>query len=235
MNDLFIKKACYAPNFELHMQATCYAEGYIYFFGGKKGSKVTKDCSRYNIVTEEWRSLCPMRLGRFDCSACSLSEYKIAVVGGESAKGKILDLVEIFNSRDNSWESCHLKLKEPRKGVCLAQAQKDVLILAGGEGKYGAMQESEELDFLKKSSVQLTGMHVNRARTHSFVANNIVYVFGGMEGVEKAGAPGEKFSIYQNKWETIDTAEKKKKGALGQKEKQVEFQLAECPAALIYE
>ena len=78
-------------------------------------------------------------------------------------------------------------------------------------------------------------MQSNRARTHSFVANNIVYVFGGMESLEKTGAPGEKFSIYENKWESIETTEKKKKGVRIQLEKQVDFQLAECPAALIYE
>ncbi len=114
-NELFLRKPTYSLNHGTVRAAIGY-EGnhasmskdyysqYIYFCGGvRETGEVTDQCSRYNIVTEKWSCIASLNVARADATICEISESLVGIVGGESASGKLLDAIEVFKKKENTW------------------------------------------------------------------------------------------------------------------------------------
>ena len=48
-------------------------------------------------------------------SACSINEYQIAVAGGYDSQGRLSDIVQIYDVRENTWRLFEICLTIPRK------------------------------------------------------------------------------------------------------------------------
>ena len=78
-------------------------------------NKTVKYCSRYNIVTEKWQQLSLTIFDKMDAAACAINEYQIVLVGGVNSAGKLTDLVEMYDVRENTWKLFEIGLSTPRK------------------------------------------------------------------------------------------------------------------------
>ncbi len=147
------------------------------------------------------------------------------VAGGSNSSGKFTDIVEIYDSRENSWKLFEIGLSSPRAFVSMVSSQKDRVIIIGGQDKDGLEVEIvEEIDFLKRNCVTLSSMETKRAKCNSFLVNDQILLFGGTSTAEfdKGQFMGEKNILSENKWRGI---------AFPDQRKQKTFL---APAALIY-
>lgn len=77
--------------------------------------KTVKCCFRYNIVTEKWQQISPLLFDKMDSCACAINEYQIVIAGGMNSSGKLTDLVEIYDVRENTWKLFEIGLSSPRR------------------------------------------------------------------------------------------------------------------------
>ena len=117
LNEVLLAKPSFPANMYIKRQAIVYNEGYIYMIGGidTQTNKTVKYCSRYNIVTEKWQQLSLTIFDKMDAAACAINEYQIVLVGGVNSAGKLTDLVEMYDVRENTWKLFEIGLSTPRK------------------------------------------------------------------------------------------------------------------------
>jgi hypothetical protein len=94
-----------------------------------------------------------------DASACAINEYQVVLVGGINSSGKLTDLVEMYDVRENTWKLFEIGLSSPRRSMGMISSQKDRLIIIGGKERDGSDSKVvEEIDFLKRNLVNLAHM-----------------------------------------------------------------------------
>lgn len=81
------------------------------------------------------------------------------MAGGINSSGKLTDLVEIYDVRENTWKLFEIGLSSPRRLVSMVSSQKDRVIIIGGKEKDNNNSKVvEEIDFLKRNLVSLAHM-----------------------------------------------------------------------------
>lgn len=99
-----------------------------------------------------------------DAAACAINEYQIVIAGGVSSSGKLTDLVEIYDVRENTWKLFEIGLSSPRKLMSMVSPQKDRVIIIGGKEKdKGDSRVVEEIDFIKRNIVNIAPLNVPRS------------------------------------------------------------------------
>jgi len=74
------------------------------------------------------------------------------------------DLVEIYDTRENTWKLFEIGLSSPRRFVSMVSSQKDRVIIIGGQEKdLKYSKVVEEIDFLKRNLVSLAHLNVERS------------------------------------------------------------------------
>ena len=67
--------------------------------------------------------IAPMLFDKMDASLSPINEYQIAVAGGmnlrENNKCALTDLVEIYDSRENTWKLFEIGLSTPRRQMTM--------------------------------------------------------------------------------------------------------------------
>ena len=154
-------------------------------------------------MTEKWQALAPMLFEISDAAACAINEHQLVVAGGVDSSGRLTDIVQIFDSRENTWRLFDVCLSVPRRRPALVSSQKDrVMIIGGREASHNESQLSrvvEEIDFLKRNIVNLASLVHARAAASAFTVNDSIFVFGGAA----TGTLGEKYSLSENKWREV--------------------------------
>ena len=112
----------------------------------------------------------------------------------------------------------------------MISTQKDRVIIIGGKDRDGSDTKIvEEIDFLKRNSVNLAYLKCAKSQAQSFLVNDTIYSFWGFNGGEEVNE-SEKYVIRENKWKEIISKEVDEVG----KEKVREMGVL-GPAALLYE
>lgn len=202
-NELLLSKPFFPSMKHSSRHALAYNEGYIYLIGGFDtiNKKTLKSCIRFNIVTEKWQQLQPMLFEIMDDAACAINEYQIVVTGGVDSNGRLTDIVQLYDIRENSWRLFEICLSTPRRLVTMVSSQKDrVIIIGGKEENESESAIVEEIDFLKRNMVSLAHMRNPRSNASAFMVNDSIYVFGGSDG---DGVVGEKYTLNENKWREV--------------------------------
>ena len=102
------------------------------------------------------------------------------IIGGVNSSGKLTDIVEIYDVRENTWRLFEIGLSSPRRLMSMVSRQKDRVIIIGGKESDGSESRVvEEIDFIKRNLVSLAHMHHGRTSCNSFLVNDTLYVFGG--------------------------------------------------------
>lgn len=102
-----------------------------------KEKKLKRSCTRYNIVTEKWQQISPMIFEKQDSAACAINEFQIIVAGGRTAGGKLTDIIEIYDLRENTWKVFSVGISSPRSLMAIVSVQKDRAIIIGGQTNNG--------------------------------------------------------------------------------------------------
>lgn len=155
-------------------------------------------------MTEKWQQLTASLFEIMDSSACSINEQQIAVAGGENSQGRLMDIVQIYDIRENSWRLFDICLSSPRRLVTMISSQKDRAIIIGGSGEEESKEDDtvvEEIDFLKRNLVTLPQTKLARKNGNAFMVNDSLYVFGGNPKAPLLA--GEKYSLSENKWREV--------------------------------
>ena len=85
-------------------------------------------------------------------------------MGGVTSSGKLTDLVEIYDVRENTWKLFEIGLSSPRRLMSMVSSQKDRVIIIGGKEKDNSESKVvEEIDFLKRNLVSLAHLQNPRA------------------------------------------------------------------------
>jgi hypothetical protein len=108
----------------------------------------------------------PMVFDKMDAALCSINEYQIVVAGGINyPAGKLSDLVEMYDVRENTWKLFEIGLSSPRRLMSMISSYKDRVIIIGGKEKDNSdTKVVEEIDFLKRNLVSLA--HLYNARNN---------------------------------------------------------------------
>jgi hypothetical protein len=56
-----------------------------------------------------------MLFDRMEAGACAINEFQIVVGGGVNSAGRLTDIVEIYDLRENTWKISQTHLSEPKK------------------------------------------------------------------------------------------------------------------------
>ena len=107
----------------------------------------------------------PMLFDKMDSSLCAINEYQIVVAGGINyPAGKLSDLVEMYDVRENTWKLFEIGLSSPRRQMSMISSQKDRVIIIGGKERDNSDSKVvEEIDFLKRNLVSLAHLHNARS------------------------------------------------------------------------
>lgn len=82
------------------------------------------------------------------------------LIGGVNSQGKVTDICEIYDVRENTWRLFEIGLSSPRTLMSMVSAQKDRVIIIGGRERDGSESKVvEEIDFIKRNLVNLA--HLN--------------------------------------------------------------------------
>jgi hypothetical protein len=84
------------------------------------------------------------------------------------------------------------------------------MILGGREQDDSLSKVVEEVDFIKRNLVALPPLKAGRANACAFQVNDVIYVFGGTDGVamDNTEMPseipiGEKLALRENRWREV--------------------------------
>lgn len=123
------------------------------------------------------------------------------IAGGVTSSGKLTDLVEIYDVRENTWKLFEIGLSSPRTLMSMVSPQKDrVVIIGGKEKEKNESRVVEEIDFIKRNIVNIAPLNVPRNQNNAFLVNDAIYVFGGVGAAQSENMIGEKYIINENRW-----------------------------------
>jgi N-acetylneuraminic acid mutarotase len=84
----------------------------------------------------------------------------MVLIGGVCSRGKLTDICEIYDVRENQWRLFEIGLSSPRRMMAMVSRQKDRLIIIGGKEIDGKESKVvEEIDFIKRNLVSLASLH----------------------------------------------------------------------------
>ena len=74
----------------------------LYVVGGWSGCSGLCLCECYNTVTESWRPIADLNIGRSQVAVCALEDERIVAVGGCDA-WNCTNTVEVYHPSENKW------------------------------------------------------------------------------------------------------------------------------------
>ncbi len=75
----------------------------VYILGGYNGEQYVSDVHRYDVLSQQWKSMASMNTGRGTFVAMNSANYNyIYAIGGFN--GKPLEHVERYDAMSNTWE-----------------------------------------------------------------------------------------------------------------------------------
>lgn len=164
------------------------------------------------LQAQGWQFKAPIPTARM--GACSVVfEDKIYVFGGETATGKIVNTVEVYDPAINQWDTSFPALRTPREN-CAAILYKDKIFVLGGFSDQGEVLKKVEFFNSEKNRWEsFPNMDEERQGLASVVLNNVLFAIGGSDKENKLLKKVEFFNENQNKWEEFEDWELDKERA----------------------
>ena len=154
--------------------AVCYNEEYLYVIGGLTLSKgrrvVSRECERYNIVTNKWTALAPVSLPVSNHCACVFQKKYIFCFGGRCQPNKLSNNIFKYTISKDVWVCIQLKMSIQSKqkfaltsqAACCQLNDDQVFVFGGYHENRNVSDQSflfnhwvnEEVPNLVKSSVR---------------------------------------------------------------------------------
>ena len=115
-----------------YRHALCHAKNCIYSIGGYNDTKSLKDCEKYSIVQNNWRTLPKLRSARRLCAAFTFNDTYLYCLCGHGICGR-LNSMEMKNIEYGEWIYVNvLNMLSPRDCIHGIQLNKNEVIVFGG-------------------------------------------------------------------------------------------------------
>ncbi len=166
------------------------ANGMVYVIGGSNGTSVTNALWEYNPDSDTWRAR-NSKPTAVQFALGAVLNGKIHVPGGETADGRISDVLEIYDPTTDSWSTA-ASMPAPRSGYGLVAFEGKLYLFGGWDGEaptatvfvYNPDQDAWS---------EAPPMTFARAYGGAAAADERIYVMGG-EGAD--GEPAMQGEIY---------------------------------------
>ncbi|KAM3728290.1 Influenza virus NS1A-binding protein [Dirofilaria immitis] len=156
-------------------------DGLIYCIGGCCEQNVLGECERYNPELNEWTSIAPLRIARFQ-AGCTSWRGLVIVCGGCSG-WKCLDSVDAFYPKTGKWQRL-APLKTARRGSAVAVVKDSLFVIGGHDGTH-SLNSVEILDDPTGEWRSGPSLTIPRANVKAAVtSDDEIYLLGGFDGTQ---------------------------------------------------
>ncbi len=159
--------------------AVAFYENAIYVIGGENEQGVLSDVFLYQPETDIWQSSTPKPTAVADVQAAVIGG-KIFVPGGRLPSGEVTDVLEIYNLREDTWET-GARLPIPLSAYALVAFEGQLYLFGGWDGQNfvdTALNYNPNLD----TWTTMTALPSKRGYSGAAVAGGKIFVFGGFDG-----------------------------------------------------
>jgi Kelch motif len=176
--------------------ASVFLQNSVYVLGGYDGTmnSFLNSCERYDLETDEWKSISPMLVAKCAFGATTVGNRYIFAVGGYDGHER-LSSIERYDVKLDKWALLDVQLKQPlSNSACFAFSDSGIVILGGGYN-IGFCLEVNHLDINSSEWTTLAQMSDGRDLRNKLVSvNGQVYAIGGNNCL------AERYSMKRNEW-----------------------------------
>ncbi|MCP9263143.1 BTB/POZ domain protein [Dirofilaria immitis] len=167
-------------NKSFHFMLCC--SGWInLLYRGCCEQNVLGECERYNPELNEWTSIAPLRIARFQ-AGCTSWRGLVIVCGGCSG-WKCLDSVDAFYPKTGKWQRL-APLKTARRGSAVAVVKDSLFVIGGHDGTH-SLNSVEILDDPTGEWRSGPSLTIPRANVKAAVtSDDEIYLLGGFDGTQ---------------------------------------------------
>jgi N-acetylneuraminic acid mutarotase len=180
----------------------------IYVIGGRNETAVLSTVEKYSTTENKWSSAAPMPTARWSLMTCPAGG-KIYAFGGLSGLGnsrRALNIVEAYDPNNNSWESIG-NMSEARQGAAIAEVNGLIYVISGKIASYVEATTSEQItehvdsfDPKMRAWKRLQDIPTGRVGARAVVANNLIFVVGGIAKSGEFPTQTDVFDPSSNQW-----------------------------------
>ena len=180
--------------------AVVYFQGSLYVIGGQKRGEVANCVHKYNADTNLWQEVAPMNVSRSSLRAVA-DKDTIYAIGGKVDNQNLLDVVERFDSKMNSW--CRVaSMLEKKLLPCVAILNARVFLF-GGYTSTRPPQVSSSIEMYDPTSNMWTAIQGISAPTYFFGVTSFkgsVYVIGSQTQESPDSLSLRIYDVEKNEW-----------------------------------
>ncbi len=154
-------------------------ENALYLFGGETKQGVVGSTLKYDSAARRWSKI-PDKPTPSSNIQAALVSGKIFIPGGQLANGKPGNMLEIFDPRQNRWET-GAALPEPLSGYALTAFEGKIYLFGGWNGSepvdHVYVYDPADDDWAQRSDLPSA-----RAYAGAAIAGDKIYIIGGFDG-----------------------------------------------------
>ena len=180
--------------------AVVYFQGSLYVIGGRKRGEVANCVHKYNADTNLWQEVAPMNVSRSSLRAVA-DKDNIYAIGGKVDNQNLLDVVERFDSKMNSW--CRVASMLEKKSLPCVAILNARVFLFGGFTSFSPPHVCSSIEMYDPTSNLWTAIQGISAPTCFFSATSFkgsVYVIGRQTQESSVSLSLLIYDVEKNEW-----------------------------------
>ena len=180
--------------------AVVYFQGSLYVIGGRKRGEVANCVHKYNADTNLWQEVAPMNVSRSSLRAVA-DKDTIYAIGGKVDNQNLLDVVERFDSKMNSW--CRVASMLEKKSLPCVAILNARVFLFGGFTSFSPPHVCSSIEMYDPTSNVWTAIQGISAPTCFFSATSFkgsVYVIGRQTQESSVSLSLLIYDVEKNEW-----------------------------------
>ena len=180
--------------------AVVYFQGSLYVIGGRKRGEVANCVHKYNADTNLWQEVAPMNVSRSSLRAVA-DKDTIYAIGGKVDNQNLLDVVERFDSKMNSW--CRVASMLEKKSLPCVAILNARVFLFGGFTSFSPPHLCSSIEMYDPTSNVWTAIQGISAPTCFFSATSFkgsVYVIGRQTQESSVSLSLLIYDVEKNEW-----------------------------------
>ncbi|VDI02695.1 kelch-like protein 20, partial [Mytilus galloprovincialis] len=156
-------------------------DGFMYAIGGWDGNVRLDSVEYYNIETNVWTVIPPMKIALTSPACVSLNGMLYVTGGAVLEDGDGIDIVQLFNPRTQTWsEMRSMKIPRSGSGACVLDGK--IYVIGGWHASTENTKRVECYDPKMNTWIERCPLHERRYRPGVAVVGGKIYACGGEEG-----------------------------------------------------
>lgn len=148
---------------------------------------------------EKWKFISEMPTARSGMAAVVFGN-KIYVLGGANQTGRVLDVVEIFDPENESWDSSLPALRQERSNGAAVVWHDTLFVIAGKSNEGEVLKKVEFFDIARNQWEGFQDLDEERQGLTAVVLNQTIYAIGGSDEGDHLLNEIEYFDQREDRW-----------------------------------